>query len=152
MIPNLRMVDGDLKIFRGGQPQCLADWQRLQHMGVVNVIKLNSDEDGKDESFTVELGMQLTKCYIPNISLAFHVDAQTLGAAVEFIVPRTFVHCEHGEDRTGCACGLYRTSTGWSKADAWREMIECGFHQVFYGLTEAFWGRSLDILDKHGDV
>lgn len=41
-----------------------------------------------------------------------------------------FVHCFHGADRTGLLLGIYRVlRCGWSFQDAYREMVECGFHR-----------------------
>src|SRR5271167_1814587 len=40
-----------------------------------------------------------------------------------------FVHCEHGEDRTGLIIGLYRVfHQGWKPATAYTEMKTDGFH------------------------
>jgi tyrosine-protein phosphatase SIW14 len=49
------------------------------------------------------------------------------------------VHCTHGQDRTGLVVGLYRTiHDGWTKTDAYREMLQLGFHPELRGLRE-FW-------------
>lgn len=48
------------------------------------------------------------------------------------------VHCEHGDDRTGILIGLYRLLQGWSKADAYAEMIRMGYHPELYALTR-YW-------------
>jgi hypothetical protein len=45
-----------------------------------------------------------------------------------------FVHCEHGQDRTGLAVGCFRLSQGWSKDAAYAEMLVTGFHPALRGL------------------
>jgi protein tyrosine/serine phosphatase len=45
-----------------------------------------------------------------------------------------FVHCQHGADRTGTMCALYRTAfQGWTKSEAIDEMTqgEFGFHKLW---------------------
>ena len=40
-----------------------------------------------------------------------------------------FVHCKHGQDRTGVAIGLFRVYVqGWSPTDAYNEMVALNFH------------------------
>ncbi len=56
--------------------------------------------------------------------------------AVSAIGPGTLVHCEHGQDRTGVAIGLYRLHTGWTEEHAEDEMLAHGFHRSLIGLWE----------------
>ena len=47
------------------------------------------------------------------------------------------VHCEHGSDRTGAMCAIYRIAAeGWTEKEAIKEMKEggYGFHKVFFNL------------------
>jgi protein tyrosine/serine phosphatase len=47
-----------------------------------------------------------------------------------------FVHCKHGEDRTGLVVGLYRYyDEHWSAQAAYDEMLAHGFHKVLLGLN-----------------
>src|SRR5262249_20265265 len=49
-----------------------------------------------------------------------------------------YVHCEHGQDRTGTMIGIYRIAAQkWSSGDAYREMVERGFHPQYFWLSEA---------------
>jgi protein tyrosine/serine phosphatase len=50
-----------------------------------------------------------------------------------------FVHCEHGADRTGTMCAIYRVAIdGWSKQQAIDEMTQggFGFHSVWVNLPK----------------
>lgn len=63
------------------------------------------------------------------------------------------VHCQHGADRTGTMCALYRIAVqGWTKEDAIREMTEggYGFHEVWRNLPS--WIAELDIESIKKDV
>jgi protein tyrosine/serine phosphatase len=54
-----------------------------------------------------------------------------------------FVHCQHGEDRTGLIVGLFRVEVqGMSPADAYAEMKADGFHPILLGLNHYFEERT----------
>ena len=131
-IPNLELVSNQ-NIYRGGQPSLPADWAYLRSLGVSNVVKLNLEPEGDPEmpvyAFPVTTEQQLlgTDLAIP------------LHQAVAIIQPGTFVHCEHGQDRTGLVVAMWRVvRCGWSKDAAQQEMLDLGFHKELVGLW-AFW-------------
>lgn len=50
-----------------------------------------------------------------------------------------FIHCEHGQDRTGLIVGLYRVfQEGWTPAAAYAEMKAIGFHPELVFLNHYF--------------
>ncbi len=50
-----------------------------------------------------------------------------------------YVHCKHGQDRTGLVIGLERVfAEGWSVADAHEEMVKLGFHHGVVGIENYF--------------
>lgn len=50
-----------------------------------------------------------------------------------------FLHCKHGEDRTGLVVGLYRYyDEHWPAQAAYNEMLAHGFHKVLLGLNFYF--------------
>jgi protein tyrosine/serine phosphatase len=50
-----------------------------------------------------------------------------------------FIHCEHGQDRTGLVVGLYRVFfEHWQPAHAYREMRQLGFHPELIFLNHYF--------------
>ncbi len=58
------------------------------------------------------------------------------------------VHCQHGADRTGLMCAIYRVAVqGWTKEEAIREMTQggYGFHKAWVNIVP--WFRKLDIDD-----
>jgi len=135
-IPNFHQVSTD--IYRGGQPT-LEGWGYLKFLGVTNVIKLNENSEASDQP-AIDLGM--TVRYHP-INIADQVmlkpNTKDFLEAVSQITPGTYVHCEHGQDRTGLAVGTYRVMYQHiDKSSAYQEMIVFGFHKVLHGLDD-FW-------------
>lgn len=50
-----------------------------------------------------------------------------------------YVHCKHGQDRTGLVIGLERVQhEHWAPKDAYAEMLRLGFHPEFLGLHHYF--------------
>ncbi len=67
------------------------------------------------------------------------VHPEQIREATAAIRPGTFVHCEHGQDRTGLIVAIHRVQAdGWTKADAEGEMLAHGFHKQLHGLWE-YW-------------
>ncbi|MCP4369159.1 MAG: dual specificity protein phosphatase family protein [Deltaproteobacteria bacterium] len=65
----------------------------------------------------------------------------------------SLVRCQHGADRTGTMCALYRVAVqGWTKEEAIREMTEggFGFHEVWKILPS--WIKELDIESIRKDA
>jgi hypothetical protein len=63
------------------------------------------------------------------------------------------VHCQHGADRTGSMCALYRVAVqGWTKEKAIREMTDGGFgyHEVWKNLPK--WIREMDVQSVKKDA
>jgi tyrosine-protein phosphatase SIW14 len=137
MISNFLTVEPG--IYRGGQPDD-AGWNQLFTGEQINqVVKLNTEAEASDVAAEA-LGMSLTYKPIPLAEqIIFEPNYEAVQEAVAAITPGTFIHCEHGQDRTGIIVGCYRVwKMGWSKDKAWAEMLQCGFHVELLGLT-LFW-------------
>ena len=95
------------------------------------------DYEGAD---AVPATVPLMKCQIDFIHMMVGgIDQQAIADTVGFIGSGTFVHCTHGQDRTGLIIAIYRlTKCGWSKKKAQREMLKLGFHKEMLGLWR-FW-------------
>lgn len=133
-IPNLRTVDAAMNVYRGGQPTD-EGWQWLKNQGVLYDVKLNLDSEGSDAP-AFPSGIQ-QKAFLINLwqQTFGEPSCGLIANAVNVIKSgNVFVHCEHGQDRTGLVVAAYRVSQGWSKASAQAEMMECGFHPILLGL------------------
>lgn len=133
-------------VYRGGQPTS-EGWIFLRSKGVKTVVKLDLPAEGTDEG-AQEAGMTVVDASGPPSELSNVFGAPTnenLAKAVRSLRDKSlrpvFVHCAHGDDRTGLVVGMYRVlEEGWSKPRAYDEMRANGFHPVLRGLHAA-WER-----------
>lgn len=138
-VPNLSEVSPG--VWRGGQPTA-AGWAHLKSIGVKNVIKLNPESEASDNEARA-LGMDVL--YRP-VSFAQQVGLSEIPAdyfseAVSVVQPGTYIHCYHGQDRTGLFVAIYRLRRdGWTKYFAQSEMDRMGFHSELLGLNQ-FWRK-----------
>jgi tyrosine-protein phosphatase SIW14 len=135
-LPNFSQVEPG--VYRGGQPDAMG-WAELKAMGVTEDLKLNSVNEASDDG-AIPNGIWLH--YYP-IDLYHQTLAEPsdwiLNNAVNKIARGTYIHCSHGQDRTGLIVGLYRIWVEhWSKPKAYAEMRAHGFHPLLFGLSRAW--------------
>lgn len=138
-IPNLAQVEPG--VWRGGQPTA-AGWAWLRAQGVTNDVKLDTDDEGSDSN-AVALGMTVYPC---PVSFPRQMGLEPMprdlffdNALAALPASNIFVHCEHGQDRTGLFVAMWRMELnrdGWLPAAAEREMLAHGFHKELVGLWE----------------
>ena len=149
-LPNLFKVSDDL--YRGMQPTA-EGFRELQALGVKTVVNLRSLHSDRGKIAGTDLEYE-------------HVrvepwDAET-DEAVRFLrivtdkgrVP-VFVHCQHGADRTGAMCAVYRIAVqGWSKEEAIREMTDGGFgyHEAWENLIAFIRGVDVPALRRQAGL
>jgi hypothetical protein len=137
-VPNLAQVEPG--IWRGGQPT-EQGWRDLRSLGITNVVKLNLESEGSDAA-AERMGMKIFSAPITlpeqlGIKKASPQEIERVLTAVP--AKGTFIHCEHGQDRTGLFVAIWRVQRdGWAKADAEKEMLAHGFHKDLKGLW-LFW-------------
>ncbi len=144
-IPNFAVVDEQRHIYRGGQPTD-EGWLWLKANGVTLDVKLDTDAEGSD-AMAERVGIMVWK---EPVTMAQQLGLRKMPMAwfVDCVLPSNgvFIHCLHGQDRTGLAVALLRVQRvqncesgfGWRKADAYQEMMNHGFHQELGGLWR-FW-------------
>jgi protein tyrosine phosphatase (PTP) superfamily phosphohydrolase (DUF442 family) len=140
-VPNFHKVSDGL--YRSAQPTAQG-MVNLKRLGVRTVVNLRSFNSDTDELGTTGLGHE--RIYMK----AWHPErkevVQFLRIATDTNRLPVLVHCQHGADRTGTMCALYRVVVqGWTKEDALREMRDggFGFHEVWKNLPD--WIDALDI-------
>ena len=141
-IPNFSQVRPG--VWRGGQPTG-SGWEYLKSLGVKWDVKLNTENEASDDGAKAH-GIQVI--YLPITLMQQTVgkpDATTLNVAVSAIErDGTFVHCQHGQDRTGLLVGAYRVKVEhWTKSAAYQEMKAHGFHPMLRGLYRS-WQEDVD--------
>jgi tyrosine-protein phosphatase SIW14 len=136
-IPNFATVAPG--IYRGGQPIYEESWLYLSSLGVSNVLKLNLEKEANDDAaqrhgMTVHYtGISMEQQLFP--MPLFQRPVPELHDVLTQIKPGTFVHCAHGQDRTGLAIACYRLQEqGWTRIEAQHEMLDNGFHRELRGL------------------
>lgn len=148
-IPNLYQVKSGL--WRSGQPTTAEHWSELKSLGVTRVIKLNFETEGTDDGartaglVVYELSIQPdgdTDVFDAIANSFTRPDPARLAEAqsiLRFGAGAVLVHCTHGQDRTGFVVGQSRVLVdGWSKSQAYSEMLDYGFHPLLRGLREAW--------------
>jgi len=146
-LPNLHKVSDDL--YRGAQPSA-EGMRQLEKIGIKTVVNLRSSHSDRDE--------------LQGTGLAYeHIEMTAWGKPENEDVLRflqivsdgnslpVFVHCQHGADRTGTVCAVYRIAVqGWNKDEAIEEMTKggFGFHSIWQNLPD--YVRNLNVQNiKH---
>lgn len=142
-IPNFRQVTEQL--FRGGRPSN-ANLAELKQRGIGTVINLENEPGpvANERRAAEQLGLNFVSS--PMSWLTRPEDQQVdnlLSLLADESAFPIFLHCRHGEDRTGLIMGLYRVLVqGWRPADAYKEMLALGFHPSFKALDDYFRERT----------
>jgi protein tyrosine phosphatase (PTP) superfamily phosphohydrolase (DUF442 family) len=148
-LPNFHKVSEDL--YRGAQPTA-AGIKQLKDMGIKTIVNLRSFNSDKGEIGNVEIGYE--HIYMK----AWHPEEEDVVRFLKIVTDKqkspVFVHCQHGADRTGLMCAIYRVAVcGWSKESAADEMIYggFGFHSIWKNLSDYFMNLDIEKMkDKAG--
>jgi protein tyrosine phosphatase (PTP) superfamily phosphohydrolase (DUF442 family) len=140
-LPNLHKVSDIL--YRSAQPSA-EGMKRLKAMGIETIVNLRSFHSDRNE--IGETGLAYEHIYMK----AWHAEEEDAVKFLQIVInPKrspVLVHCQHGADRTGTMCALYRVAVqGWSKEEASKEMMQggFGFHGIWENLIQ--WINGLDI-------
>ncbi len=149
-VPNLHKVSDTL--YRSAQPSA-SGMRNLKAMGIDTVIDLRSFHSDRDEIGNTALAHES----IP--MKAWHAEEED---AVKFLRIATnrkhspvLVHCQHGSDRTGTLCAVYRVAAqGWTKEEALKEMVQggFGFHGIWENLVQWIDGLDIERIKKKAGI
>jgi hypothetical protein len=115
-------------IFRGARPRSTG-LEFLVNLPVITIINLETSAAAKEESLIQQLKLPLNEINHPMPGFGviklpdgeYNHDA-VIAAVAELRKPKNFpeyIHCEHGQDRTGMIVALHRVfDECWSAADA----------------------------------
>lgn len=139
-------------LYRGAHPDA-ANLEYLKGLGVRRVLDLEVDDlieaqPGDiilEETEALWKGMKVIRepmsAFEPAVRDEFDQRVARELALLRTATPADpiYVHCKHGQDRTGLVIGLERVYVeGWTPAAAFTEMRQLGFHTFFLGLDEYF--------------
>ena len=140
-VPNLHKITTNL--YRSAQPTA-EGFQSLKKMGIKTVINLRSFNSDRDE--IGDTGILREHIFMKT----WHPERKEVVKFLQLVTDEKrypiLFHCQHGADRTGIMCAIYRIAIqGWSKEDAIEEMKEGGynFHTIWVNLPT--WLDELDI-------
>lgn len=139
-LPNFYKVSDDL--YRGAQPTA-EGMKELEKLGIKTVINLRSMHSDRNEIKDTGLAYEHINMTIWNTEDKDVI--RFLQIITDSNRTPVFVHCQHGADRTGTMCAIYRIAVqGWSKDQAVEEMTKGGFgyHSIWRNLPD--YVRKLD--------
>ena len=146
-VPNLHKIAPGL--YRSAQPTG-EGMVNLKRMGIVTVVNLRSFHSDRDE--IGDTGLASEHIYMKT----WHPEREDVVRFLRIVNdPKRgplLVHCQHGADRTGAMCAIYRVAVqNWSKKEAIREMTDGGFnfHAIWDNLPS--WISDLDIQSLRKD-
>ena len=127
--------------------------KNLKQMGIETIVNLRSFHSDRDEIGATGLGYE--HIYMK----AWHPERKEIARFLQIVTnpKRTPVlfHCQHGADRTGTMCALYRIVVeGWTKEEAIREMTDGGFrfHKIWANLPKWIEDRDIDSIRKDAGI
>jgi protein tyrosine phosphatase (PTP) superfamily phosphohydrolase (DUF442 family) len=132
-------------LYRGAQPT-REGFGQLKELGIKTIVNLRSFHSDRD----VMAGRDFLYEHI--YMKAWHPEDKEVIRFLEVITDKSkqpvFVHCQHGADRTGTMCAVYRmVIQGWGKDEAIEEMTKggFGFHSIWWNLENYL--RKLDVAN-----
>jgi tyrosine-protein phosphatase SIW14 len=149
-LPNLHQVTPTL--YRGAQPTAVG-MRQLKAMGVKTVLNLRSFNSDREELGDTGLAYE-------HIAMkAWHPERADIIRFLQITTDKdstpVFVHCQHGADRTGLMCAVYRVAIcGWTKEEAILEMTQGGFghHTIWTNLVKFIRELDIDAVKKEAGV
>ena len=123
----------DAGLWRGKRPDA-AELQKLKGMGVRTIIDL--EDDSRAVNAERPIAQRLGMTFISEPMSGFWTPSGAQVDRIETLLANPklypmFVHCQHGQDRTGIVIGLHRIEhDGWTPKAATKEMLGMGFHKL----------------------
>lgn len=136
-LPNFHQVNGQL--YRGAQPRA-GGITRLAGLGIKTIINLRGeDEQTRAEQKEAEaLGLRYFNVPLPGLGRPSNEQVERALALINATENQpVFVHCHHGEDRTGTIVAVYRiTHDGWTAEQAKAEAKRYGMSWAQVGMKD----------------
>jgi protein tyrosine/serine phosphatase len=145
-VPNLHRITPDL--YRSAQPT-LRGFKNLEPLGIRTVVNLRDGDH--DERAALEVGFRLELVPLSAMHIRPESNVRILRLLGQADRGPTLVHCQHGADRTGMICALYRmVYQGWDRTKAIEEMRKggYGFHAIWHGLVDYLERVDIEALRK----
>jgi protein tyrosine phosphatase (PTP) superfamily phosphohydrolase (DUF442 family) len=131
-VPNLHKVSD--KLYRSAQPTA-EGMTNLVALGIKTVVNLRHSHSDSDEIGGLPLKAHRIEIFTGNMKDKYVTDF--LAVLDDTNAVPVLVHCQHGADRTGTLCAMYRIlREGWTADAAIDEMTNggYGYHSVWRNL------------------
>lgn len=152
VLPNFHKVNDQL--YRGAQPG-QGGMKEIAALGIKTVINLRgADDRTRDEEIEASTaGLRYFSVPLPGFRRPKDEQVERVLALIRDSHNwPVFVHCHHGEDRTGIIIAVYRMShDGWSVAQAKKEAKRHGMSRFQFGMKDYisdFYKRRLQQTDE----
>ncbi len=149
-LPNCHKVSENL--YRGAQPS-KEGMKQLKILGIKTVINLRAFHSDSDELKDVNLSTE--HIYFKT----WHPETEDVVRFLKIVTDPNkmpvFVHCQHGADRTGTMCAIYRIAVqGWTKDEAIEEMTNggFGFHEIWDNLIEYIHELDIEMIRQQAGI
>lgn len=136
-LPNFHQVNENL--YRGAQPE--QGWiEKLKELKIKTVINLRGEDEGTSVEATQARAAGLHYFSVPLPGFGRPKDEQVekvLALINDSQNWPVFVHCHHGEDRTGTIIAIYRmTHDGWTLEQAKKEAKKYGMSRFQFAMKD----------------
>ena len=149
-VPNCHKVSDDL--YRGAQPS-EEGMRQLEKLGIKTVVNLRAFHSDSDELKDANFGSE----HIP--VKPWHPEDEEVVRFLKIVTDKNqtpvFVHCQHGADRTGTMCAIYRIAVqGWTKDESIEEMTKgnFGFHEIWVNLVNYIRGLDIEKIKQQAGI
>ena len=149
-VPNLHKVSDSL--YRSAQPSA-EGMANLKAIGIETIVNLRSFHSDRDE--IGNLGLAYEHIYMKT----WHPEGEDTVRFLQIVTnPKripVLIHCQHGADRTGIMCAIYRVAVqNWKKGEALREMTRggFGFHEIWENLPSWFENLDIEAIKKKSGI
>ncbi len=140
-----KVADG---IYRCAQPGA-AGFRSAEKLGIKTVINLRAMHDDADEA----KGTALRLLSIPINT--WEIRDEDVVRVMKILAQKEngpfLIHCQHGADRTGLMCAMYRILVqGWSREKALDEMQNggYGFHSIWQNIVKYVGKADVEAMKK----
>lgn len=149
-LPNLHQVAPGF--YRGAQPSAKG-MTGLERMGVRTVVNLRAYHSDEKKLKNTSLSYERFQVKAWRSEDEEVIRFLTIVTATNRLP--VFVHCQHGADRTGMMCAMYRVAVqGWSRDEAIREMTRggYGFHSEWKNLVRYVETADLENIKRQAGI
>ncbi|HKQ38823.1 MAG TPA: dual specificity protein phosphatase family protein [Verrucomicrobiae bacterium] len=131
------------RLYRSAQPT-REGIAKLKDLGIRTIVNLRSFHSDRRKIGSAALAYE--HLYMK----AWHPEKEDIVRFLRLVSDETtgpiLVHCQHGADRTGVMCAIYRVAVqGWTKEEALKEMTGGGYHFHPFWHNILTWFNKLDI-------